>query len=214
MYLAMMAMLLAAAQGAPAPADPAFAAAASSCGVDTERFRAIAGFFELAEGQTIAEYQPDFVLTGCLADAVRGRGKFVAVVEGGDRIVQVVRRVAVQKALKRGAARYSDVPLVVLKPGKALPAQLAGSVDRMLISGSASDLIADPKRGSGLLRGLGALAGPSGLLGIVDVPDKGGIDVAKLSAIARTAGWEPAGQADTGPAGLLLLKFRKAGVKG
>lgn len=210
MYSMMMAMLLAVAQGAAAQGDAAFEAAAASCGADADRLRGIAGFFELSPEQAIAEYQPDFVVTGCLADAVRGRGRFVAIVEGGDRIVQVSRRLVVQKRLKRDPGRYSGVPLVMLKPGKAAPPEHSGRLDRVLISGSAGDLLADPKRGGALLRGLGEMTRAGGLLGIVDVPDKGGVDSAKLSALARAAGWEPAGQTSDAAAGLLLLKFRKA----
>lgn len=210
MYFMAMALLLAAGQGSAGQADPGLDAAASTCGVHVERFRAIAGFFELAPGQAIAEYQPNFVVTGCFADAVRGRGKFVAIVEAGNRIVQVARRLAVQKALKRDPVRYSGVPLVVLKPGKEVPAEHKARLDRILISGSAPDLLADPKRGAALLRGLADMTGPSGLLGIVDVPDKGGLDSSKFSAMARTAGWEPAGQTITDESGLLLLKYRKA----
>jgi hypothetical protein len=210
MYPMIIAMALAAAQGPGAQADPAFAKAEPACPAEAGELEAIAAFFELGAGQTIAEYQPAFILTGCLAEAVRGRGRLLAVVEGGDRIVQVSRRITVQKFLKRDPARFSAVALVAIKPGKAVPAEHEGKVDRVVIAGAAADLVADPKRGAGLLRALNQLAGPGALLGIVDVPDKGGVDVARLSAIAREAGWEPAGQTSTSAAGLLLLRFRKA----
>ncbi|HLL30073.1 MAG TPA: hypothetical protein VK403_03655 [Allosphingosinicella sp.] len=209
MNLMMVGLLLALAQGPALSADPPFERAASSCGGGSERLSALASFFELRPDQTVAEYQPDFVLTPCIADAVRDRGRLIAVVEGGDRVVQVVRRVAVQKTLKRGGTRYGKVAVLTLKPGKAVPAEHAGSADRVLISGGAGDLLGDRKRATGLLRALGELTAPAGLLGIIDVPDAGGVDVGKLSSIAREAGWSPAGQTSTGRAGLLLLKFRK-----
>jgi hypothetical protein len=201
------ALLLALAQGPVPPAAPS--QAASSCGADVEQWRALATFFELESGQTVAEYQPDFVVTPCIADSVRGRGRLIAVVDGGDRVVQVVLRVAVQKKLKREGARYGMVPVIALKPGKAVPPEHSGRVDRVLISGGAGALLEDRKRGAGLLRPLGELTAPTGLLGIIDVPDSGGVDVEKLSSLAREAGWRPAGQTSTGRAGLLLLKFRK-----
>ena len=205
-----VAMLLAWAQGPTPPVDPVFETTATSCAVDAERLRAIVAFFELRSDQTIAEYQPDFVLTDCIADSTAGRGRLIAVVDGGDRIEQVSRRIVTQKAMKRDAARYGSVKLLALKPGKAVPAEHAGSVDRILMFGAAPDLLANSKRGAGLLRALAELSEPAGLLGIVDVPDAGGVDIAKFSAMARQAGWEPAGQTVTGPKGLLLLKFRKS----
>jgi hypothetical protein len=206
MYSVAIAAFLSLVQGPAAAEDPAFAKAAPACGAKAERVRAVAGFFELGAGQTIAEYQPDFVLTPCLAEAVRGRGRFIAVVEGGDRVEQVVRRVAVQKAMKREPGRYPGAPLVAIKAGKAVPAEHSGKVDRVLIAGSAADLLARPKRGIALLQALRELTGPAGLLGIVDVPDKGGIDVVKFTEIAKAAGWQPAGENST--AAGLLLKFR------
>lgn len=204
-----LAVLLALAQSPASTADPSVETAASSCGVEAGQWRALARFFELESGQTVAEFQPDFVITPCLAEAVRERGKLLAVVDGGDRVVQVVRRVAVQKAVKRDAARYGKVAVVALRPGKAVPAEHSGRVDRVLIAGGASELLADRKRATALLRALGEMTAPAGLLGIIDVPDRGGVDVGKLASVAREAGWSPAGQTSTGPAGLLLLKFRK-----
>ncbi|HEX8379564.1 MAG TPA: hypothetical protein VF619_03320 [Allosphingosinicella sp.] len=204
----MLAMLLAAAQAGTAEGDPAFRNAAAACGAKVEGVEAIAAFLELRPNQTIAEYQPDFVLTGCLAEAVRGRGRFLAVVEGGDRIVQVVRRAETQNAMKRAPALYSGAGLVAIKPGKPAPAEHSGKADRILITGSAKEMVADPKRGAGLLRTLLEMTAPSGLLGIVDVPGKGGVDEAKLAAIAAAAGWQPAGRTVTG-GGLMLLKFRR-----
>lgn len=202
------ALLLASAPaGAAGEGDAAFANAAPACGAKAEGVRAIAGFFELAPDQTIAEYQPDFTLTGCLAEAVRGRGRFLALVEAGNSIVQVSRRLTVQKWMKRAGERYSGVPLIAIKARKPAPAEHAGSADRILILGSAADLVADGDRGEAMLRLLRDLTRTTGLLGIVDVPDKGGVDVAKLEEAARAAGWTPAGRSTTAD-GLLLLKFR------
>jgi hypothetical protein len=204
-------LLLVLAQGAAPSADRSFESAASSCGADAGQLQAVAAFFELRPDQTVAEYQPDFVLTPCIAEAVRGRGRLIAVVDGGDRVVQVVRRVAVQKAIKRDGARYGTVPVVAIKPGKPAPAEHVGKADRVLISGGGEELLADRKRGAGMLRALGELTAPAGLLCIVSVPDRGGVDVEKLTALAREAGWAAAGRTSTGSAGLLLLKFRKDG---
>ena len=142
------------------------------------------------------------------AEAVRGRGRFVAVVEGGHRIVQAVRRAETQKAMKRAPALYSGATLIAIKPGKPAPAEHSGKADRILITGSATDLVVDPKRGAALLRTLREMTAPSGLLGIVDVPSERERDAAELSAIAAAAGWQPAGRTVTA-SGLLLLKFRK-----
>ena len=210
MIVMTMAMLLAWGQESSPRLGTPFETTAPSCAADGERLRSIVGFFELRADQTIAEYQPDFVLTDCIADTVAGHGRLVAVVDGGDGVVQVSRRIVTQKAMKRDAARYGNVPLLALKPGKAVPAERAGSVDRILMFGAAPELVRNSKRGAGLLRALRELAGPDGQLGIVDAPDADGVDIAKLASIAREAGWEPAGQTITGPAGLLLLKYRKS----
>src|SRR3954454_19760887 len=108
-------------QGATPPVDPSFDKAAISCKADSDRLRAIAGFFELAPDQTVGEFQPLFALTDCLADAIHDRGRFVAIVDGGDRVEQVVWRVQVQKEMKRDAARYASAPLIAVKPGKPVP---------------------------------------------------------------------------------------------
>jgi hypothetical protein len=209
MIAMMAAVLLVLGQTATPAADSAFEKAVTSCGVDGERMRAIVREFELTADQAIAEFQPSFVLSDCIADAVRGRGRFVAVVDAGNRVEQAVGRAMVQKRIKRDVARYGDVALIQIKPGKALPAEQQGNVDRVLIVGTASDLLADRKRGLGLLRGLSEMAKTGGLFGVVDVPDKRGVDVENFVLLAREAGWEAAGQTSTGPDGLLLLKFRK-----
>ena len=208
MMLLTSAMLMALAPPQSQNVDPAFEQYAASCGTDAERFRAIARFFDLRGDQTIAEYQASFTVTGCVADAVRERGHFIAAVDGGDRIAYVARRLAVQKLLKRDAARFRDAALVEVKPGKAPLAERINSIDRLLIVGQASDMLLDRKRASGLLRALGEMTKAGGLLGVVDVPD-GGVDVAVFTAVAREAGWEAVGETTTGPDGLLLLKFRR-----
>lgn len=210
MIFPVLTMALAAQAVALPPPDAGFEQAATTCGAEGARLRAVAGFFGLAADQAIAEYQPNFVLTGCLADAVRGHGRLLVVVEGGDRIAQVVLRTAVLKALKRDAARYQDVATIVVKPGQAVPAERAASLDRIVITGEAPGLLADPKHGAAILRALRELSKPTGLLGIVDVPDRGGVDVGKLTSLAREAGWEPAGETGTPAPGLLLLKFRRS----
>jgi len=204
-----MALLLAAADGTGQTIAPDFASAASTCHADGERLRAVASFFELAPDQRVAEFEPGFALTPCLADALRGRGKLLLAVDGGDRVAQVVRRVAVQKTLKKDPARYADVPLLLLKPGKPVPPEQAASLDRVVIAGGGDALLDDPGRARGLLRSLADLAKPAALLGIVDVPETDRARVEKLAALLREAGWEPAGEMKTDAAGLLLLKYRK-----
>jgi hypothetical protein len=204
-----MAMVLAWGQGAPAPAEPFFDRALSPCGGHAERTPAVASFFELSPGQIIVEFQPDFALTACLADALRGRGGLLVAVDGGDGVEQVVRRVQVQKAMKRDAARYAAAALVALKPGKAVPAEHALRADRVLLAGGAADLMRDPKRAVGLLRALGGLARPNGLLGIVDVPGADPARVERLIALVGEGGWRLVARTSTGSDGVLLLKFRK-----
>lgn len=159
--------------------------------------------------QTIAEFQASFAVTGCIADAVRGRGRLIAAVDGGDRVVQAVWRSTIQKTLKRDSARYADVALVEVRPGKAPPADRIASIDRVLLVGVASEILSDRKRASGLLRALGEMTKTGGFLGVVDLCGARSVDVKALVAVAGEAGWEPADEMTTDTDGLLLLKFRK-----